>query len=204
MMSVRTCAVAISICTACATVVNESDQAAAAPEVAMALGRLLSPLASEAVTADIVGSNAWPGARLREDGGVIQVDFDQVAEVRCGFQGRFTLTRHEDASWLVSIDELRDGNLRYWGTAEVAQSPDGLTLQLDLLILEGSWGAELIVSGRIRRVQGRWRIEAEGTWNNGARTQSVRIAKGLVVAPQLPLPSPGSPSEPAMTDKSWL
>ena len=204
MMSFRWSAVAVSICAACATVVKEPTEAGSAPDVAVALARLLSPLASEAVTADLVGSNAWPGARLREDGGVVQVDFGQAAEARCGFFGRFTLTRHQDRSWLVSIDELRDGDLRYWGTAEVAPSDDGLTLSLDLLVLEGNRGAELIVSGRIRRVEGRWRIEAVGTWNDGARTQAVRIAKGLLARPSRTPPPRRSPSARSASDKSLL
>ena len=187
--------------TACATVAPDAPSTSrVAPEAAVALGRLLAPLATPSVADNLVGSSAWPGAQMREDGGVVQVDFGRPAEVRCGFRGRFSLTRQSDRSWLVSIDELSDGKLRYWGTAEVQPQANGLTLRLDLVVLEGTRGAELIVSGRIRRVAGRWRLEAEGTWNDGVSKTPVRVARGLVAKPRLTHPR----NEEGPSDSSLL
>ena len=184
---------------ACATVSADPPPDRTAPQAAMALGRLLQPLASDAAY-DLVESEAWPGAQLREDGGVVQVDFGRTAELRCGFRGRFTLTRQNDGSWLVSIDELSDGKLRYWGTAEVQPDAGGLVLRLDLVVLDGTRGAELIVSGRIRRVAGRWRLEAEGVWNDGVHKLPVRVAQGLSERPRIAAP----PTDGPVSDSSLL
>ncbi len=200
----RTNLAAPLLISACATVVGPASGARSAPEAAVALARLLAPLAEPANTVDLVGSGAWPGAHLREDGGVVQVDFGRSAEARCGFTGRFTLTRQSDGTWLVSIDELSDGTRRYWGTAEVEPDSQGLTLRLDLVVLEGTRGAELVVSGRIRRVEGQWRIEAIGTWNDGLRKHPVRVARNLAAQPRITSPPPTPPGGDAAADKSLL
>ncbi|MEL7371029.1 MAG: hypothetical protein AAFN74_19065 [Myxococcota bacterium] len=186
--------------TCCATVVAEPDDAQRAPEAAVALGRLLAPLATPSTARDLVGSEPWPGAQMRKNGGVVQVDFGPAAQTRCGFRGRFSLTQQADASWLVSIDELSDKGLRYWGTAEVHPDATGMMLRLDLVVLEGARGAELIVSGRIRRVAGRWRLEAEGVWNNGMTEVPVRVAQALVV----PAGARRAPNRAMLTDSSFL
>ncbi len=192
-------ALSISVASACATAPPPPNDDVA-PTAAVALGRLLAPLATPEVSNDLVGSSAWPGAQVREERGVVQVDFGRPAELKCGFRGRFTLTRHRDAGWRVNIDELNDGRLRYWGKAEVRPESHGLMLRLDLVVLEGTRGAELVVSGRIRRVEGRWHLEAEGTWNDGTQQVPVRVAKGLQPSPRLTRPR----SPPPRTDRSFL
>lgn len=169
----------------CATVGPKAGHDGVASKAAVALGRLLAPLASPETSNDLVGSLAWPGAAVREDGGVIQVELGPRAEARCGFRGRFTVTQQTDQSWLVSVDELQDGRLRYWGTAEVQPDGHGVTLRLDLVVLDGTRGAELVVAGRIVRVAGQWRLHAEGTWNDGIRKVPVRVMRALVANPQL-------------------
>ena len=194
------CAVILPLVVACVSAPTTPERRLAAPDVALALGRLLAPLASPEVAADVVRSSAWPGAQIREEAGVVQVDFGRSAQLHCGFAGRFTLTRHDEQVWRVQIDELSDGRLRYWGTAEVRPDGRGLLLRLDLLVLEGSRGAELIVSGRIRRVEGRWRLEAEGVGDTGMSRISIRAARRLAARPRWSHPRIGD----GATDSPYL
>ncbi|MEM7676457.1 MAG: hypothetical protein AAF449_10685 [Myxococcota bacterium] len=180
--------------TCCATVSAEPDEAPRAPDAAVALGRLLAPLATPSIARDLVGASAWPGAQMRKNGGVVQVELGSAAEIHSGFRGRFSLTQQADASWLVSIDELSDKRLRYWGTAEVQPDASGMLLRLDLVVIEGTRGAELIVSGRIRRVAGRWRLEAKGIWNNGVTQTPVHIARSLAESRSAPTRLPSADS----------
>ena len=203
MKPLRFVAIALTL-SGCATVTPPVSGASSAPDAAVALGRLLAPLALPANAADLQGSEAWPGAYLSEDGGVVQVVFGRSAELRCGFTGRFTLTRQSNKAWLVSIDELSDGAMRYWGTAEVLPDAGGLILRLDLMVLEGTRSAELIVSGRIRRVSGRWQIEAFGTWNDGVEKHPVRVARGIGDRPILAEPDPAPPNRTRPTDRTLL